>query len=174
MFCSHSITSSARARSVGNGQPERFGRAFVQNQFKPACLNDGGISRASALQDAININRSFPMVFSQITAVRHQSARQNFRRLLECVLARQVLRSACAAQRTGNPTEPTGHQNGGKRWMQIGWRPRTLNRAAPLRAERLPTCENPSLGEMVTGMRGRRHVGQDRVGTFSPSIAVLQ
>src|SRR5690348_13956948 len=62
---------------VRNSQPERFGGAFVQNQFKPACLNDGEISRASILQDTINVNRSLPIVFSQITAVRHQSASQN-------------------------------------------------------------------------------------------------
>jgi hypothetical protein len=66
-------------------------------------------------------------------------------------------------------------RNWGKRvWTQIGWGPRTLNRAAPFSAERLPTWRNPSLCKTVTGRPGQRRVARDRVGTFSPSIADLQ
>ena len=49
-----------------------------------------------------------------------------------------------------------------------------LNRGGPLSAARLPTWQNLFPCETVTGLRGRRPVGRDRVGTFSPSIAVLQ
>src|SRR5258706_2572021 len=53
-------------------------------------------------------------------------------------------------------------------------RPLTLNQGAPLSAARLPTWQNPSLGETVKEMQGLKRGGPDRVGTFSPSIAVLQ
>ena len=49
-----------------------------------------------------------------------------------------------------------------------------LNRGGPLAAARLPTWQNPFPCETVAGLRGRRRVGRDREGTFSPSIAVLQ
>jgi hypothetical protein len=35
-------------KGVGNCQPDRFSRAFVQNQLKPACLNYGEIATSNA------------------------------------------------------------------------------------------------------------------------------
>jgi hypothetical protein len=54
-------------------------------------------------------------------------------------------------------------------WAQIGWRKRTLNRASPLFAERLPTWQNPSLGETVPGLRGRsrRRIALAQIAVFS-------
>jgi hypothetical protein len=54
-------------------------------------------------------------------------------------------------------------------WAQIGWRKRTLNRASPLFAERLPTRQNPSLGETVPGLRGRsrRRTALAQIADFS-------
>jgi hypothetical protein len=66
----------AGEKGARNRQPKRFGDALIQNQFKPARLNDGEISRARALQNTINISCCLPLVFSQIAAIRHQPARQ--------------------------------------------------------------------------------------------------
>ena len=53
---SYSITSSARARSVGGiVRPEHFGSFQVQDQFELGRLLNGQIAGLRALQDAVDV-----------------------------------------------------------------------------------------------------------------------
>src|SRR5262249_47369905 len=58
----HSITSSARASSVGGtSRAERLGRRVIDNEFELGRLQDWQVSRLSALEDASGIDSDLPI-----------------------------------------------------------------------------------------------------------------
>ena len=75
---SHSITSSARASSVGGHfKAEHPGSLGVDDEFEPRCLHDRQIGRGAALDDATDVEADLTISVRKIASEAHQTARQD-------------------------------------------------------------------------------------------------
>ena len=71
----HSITSSARASSVGGtSRPSARGGGQIDDEIELGRLHDRKVGRLGAFEDAAGVDANLPKYFGQARAVAHQAA----------------------------------------------------------------------------------------------------
>ena len=86
----HSITSSARASSVGGTvEAEHFGGLEVDRQFELGGLFNRKVGRFGTLQNPVNVSGRPPELAIDVRSIRHEAADRGV--LLGCIDRRQAL-----------------------------------------------------------------------------------